>query len=73
MTLATGTQVCSLIFSDRNFLQESTHPNAGGRREDQADAGREGSHLAPLASLQGLQSLQVVMWPLLRVLMFFRS
>ena len=58
-SLATGTQVCSPIFSERNVLQESTHPNAGGRREEQADAGREGSHLAPLASLQGLQSLQV--------------
>ena len=37
------------------------HGHAGGRREDEAQPGRDhqGSHLAPLASLQGLQSLQV--------------
>ena len=38
--------------------------HARGRGEDEAHPGRghDGSHLAPLASLQGLQSLQVVKW-----------
>ena len=34
--------------------------HARGGREEEVNRGLEGSHLAPLASLQGLQSLQVL-------------
>ena len=51
-----------LVYGHGRRDEDDHHARGRGEGEAHPGRGQGGSHLAPLASLQGLQSLQVVMW-----------